>query len=92
MPHRHLGRCPQVGNAASPADAPEQLGQCDFERLRDPFDVHERHVSLAALNPAHVGSVHPTHISERLLRPRVTFVKDLEATQPSWLRGLSLAN
>lgn len=46
----------------------EQFGEADLEPSGNLLHVQQRNVPFAALNPTHVGAVHPTEIRERFLR------------------------
>jgi hypothetical protein len=51
-----------------PSDIPEQLGQRQVQRNRNPFDIHKPDISLSTFDSANIGTVQSAHISKLFLR------------------------
>lgn len=50
-------------------EAAQEITRVDLERLGETQDVHETHISLAALDGAHIGPVKSGALCEFFLRP-----------------------
>lgn len=56
-----------VGSAVYPMFVAEQVQRVYVEHIRDAFHGLEREIPLAALQAAHVGTVHAEHLGEGFL-------------------------
>jgi hypothetical protein len=72
---RPLGRSPWLhglfptgGASGVPLDPGEQLGECNPETRRDPRQILEAQIRLAALDGPHEGAVNAAMVREGLLR------------------------
>ena len=62
-----LQQLPQLGQARG-REWHEQLPRLDLQRLRDPHDVHQRHIPFRALDLSDVVAVEAGQFGEVLLR------------------------